>query len=54
MLPNYQAGSPFVLKHTTSMYICVYGRYVYMCVWKVRMLLKRVRGKLLPPKNLAF
>ncbi len=24
MLPNYQARSPFVLKHTTSMYICMY------------------------------
>ncbi len=23
MLPNYQARSPFVLKHTTSLYICV-------------------------------
>ncbi len=28
MLPNYQARSPFVLKHTTSMYVCVYGWYV--------------------------
>ncbi len=28
MLPNYQARSPFVLKHTYSMYICVYGWYV--------------------------
>ncbi len=32
MLPNYQARSPFVLKHTTSMYICIYvcmyGLYV--------------------------
>ncbi len=28
MLPNYQARSPFVHKHTTSMYICVYGWYV--------------------------
>ncbi len=24
MLPNYQARSPFVLKHTTSIYICMY------------------------------
>ncbi len=23
MLPNYQARSPFVLKHTTSLYICL-------------------------------
>ncbi len=32
MLPNYQVRSPFVLKHTTSMYICthvaMYGWYV--------------------------
>ncbi len=34
MLPNYQARSPFVLKHTTSIYICMY-------VWMVRMLFKR-------------
>ncbi len=27
MLPNYQARSPFVLKHTTS-YVCMYGLYV--------------------------
>ncbi len=27
-LPNYQARSMFVLKHTTSMYICMYGWYV--------------------------
>ncbi len=25
MLPNYQACSPFVLKHTTSL-LCMYGR----------------------------
>ncbi len=23
MLPNYQARSPFVLKHTTSLFICL-------------------------------
>ncbi len=28
MLPNYQARSPFVLKHTTSMYICMDEWYV--------------------------
>ncbi len=28
MLPNYQARSPFVLKHTTSIYVCMYGWYV--------------------------
>ncbi len=29
MLPNYQARSPFVLKHTTSiyMYVCMDGTY---------------------------
>ncbi len=40
MLPNYQARSPFVLKHTTSLFIIIYGRtYVilyfdpsYFCV----------------------
>ncbi len=37
MLPNYQARSPFVLKHTTSIYICMY-------VWIVRMPFKRARG----------
>ncbi len=26
MLPNYQARSPFVLKHTTSLFIHIYGR----------------------------
>ncbi len=26
MLPNYQACSPFVLKHTTSLFIYIYGR----------------------------
>ncbi len=40
MLPNYQARSPFVLKHTTSIYICMY-------VWMVRMLSKRARGELI-------
>ncbi len=44
MLPNYQARSPFVLKHTTSV--------VY--VWMVRMPFKRARGCLFPPKNTAF
>ncbi len=34
MLPNYQARSPFVLKHTTS--ICMDG-------WMVRMPFKRAR-----------
>ncbi len=28
MLPNYQARSPFVLKHTTSIYVCMDGWYV--------------------------
>ncbi len=28
MLPNYQARLPFVLKHTTSIYVCMYGLYV--------------------------
>ncbi len=28
MLPNYQARSPFVLKHTTSLYIYV---LMYLC-----------------------
>ncbi len=28
MLPNYQARSPFVLEHTTSIYVCMYGWYV--------------------------
>ncbi len=27
MLLNYQAHSPFVLKHTTSMYVCMDGTY---------------------------
>ncbi len=26
MLPNYQARSPFVLKHTTSLFVYMYGR----------------------------
>ncbi len=30
MLPNYQARSPFVLKHTTSIYI--YNIIIYICV----------------------
>ncbi len=40
MLPNYQARSPFVLKHTTSLFVYMFGRtYVilyfdspYFCV----------------------
>ncbi len=39
MLPNYQARSPFVLKHTTSLYIMFERMYVilyfdppYFCV----------------------
>ncbi len=39
MLPNYQARSPFVLKHTTSLYICLDVRmsfgtltFSYFCV----------------------
>ncbi len=47
MLPSYQARSPFVLKHTTSIYICMY-------VWMVRMLLKRARGERFSPKNTAI
>ncbi len=47
MLPNYQARSPFVLKHTTSMYICMY-------VWIVRMPCKRARGDLFSPKQHDF
>ncbi len=27
MLPNYQARSPFLLKHTTSIYVCMNGKY---------------------------
>ncbi len=45
MLPNYQARSPFVLKHTTSMYICIYGWYVCPLNW---------RWELFSPKNTAF
>ncbi len=26
MLPSYQARSPFVLKHTTSLFVYMYGR----------------------------
>ncbi len=26
MLPNYQARSPFVLKHTTSLFVYMFGR----------------------------
>ncbi len=40
MLPNYQARSPFVLKHTTSMYI-----------WMVRMPFKRARGTFFSKKH---
>ncbi len=40
MLPNYQARSPFVLKHTTSLYICLDVRKAFLYfdprvfVWK--------------------
>ncbi len=44
MLPNYQARSPFVLKHTTSMYVC----------GMVRMPFKLVRVEIFSPKNKAF
>ncbi len=46
MLPNYQARSPFVLKHTTSMYI--------MCVWMVHMPFKRARGELFSSTKHGF
>ncbi len=45
MLPNYQACSPFVLKHTTKMYICVYGWYICPL---------NALGELYSPKNTAF
>ncbi len=59
MLPNYQARSPFVLKHTTSWRASVASEtvlgvnnaksgicYIYICmyVWMVRILFKRARG----------
>ncbi len=47
MLPNYQARSPFVLKHTTSMYVCMDG-------WMIRMLFKRGRWELFSPKKHGF
>ncbi len=49
MLPNYQARSPFVLKHTTSMYM-----YICLYVWIVRMPYKRARRELFSSKNTAF
>ncbi len=62
MLPNYQARSPFVLKHTPSWQASetVLGvdnaksGICYMYVWMVHMPLKRARGCLLSPKNMAF
>ena len=45
MLPNYQARSPFVLKHTTSMYICVDGWYIYPL---------NALGELFSPKKHSF
>ncbi len=30
MLPKYQARSPFVLKHTTSLYICLDVRKAFL------------------------
>ncbi len=68
MLPNYQARSISVFKHTSyraseaseillgvdnaKSGIC----YIYICmyVWMVRMLFKRARGELFSPKNTAF
>ncbi len=45
MLPNYQARSPFVLKHTTSLFVYMFGRtYV----------IKRARGELFFSKKLGF
>ncbi len=60
MLPNYQARSPFVLKHTTSMYVYMDGMllkhttsmYVRMYGWYVCPL--KVHGGPFPPKNTAF
>ncbi len=43
----FKARSPFVLKHTTSMYVCMDG-------WMVRMLFQRARRELFSPKNTAF
>ncbi len=45
MLRNYQARLPFVLKHTTSL---------YMCVRMVRMPLKCARGELFSQKKHVF
>ncbi len=47
MLPNYQARSPFVLKHTTSMYVC-------MNVWMVRMPLNARAGNFFLQKTRIF
>ncbi len=45
MLPNQQARSPFVLKHTTSLFVYMFGRtYV----------IKRARGKLFFSKKQGF
>ncbi len=45
MLPNYQARSPFVLKHTTSLFVYMFGRtYV----------IKRARGELFSSKKHGF
>ncbi len=69
MLPNYQARSPFVLKHITSWRASGASEtvlrvdnaklgicYMYICmyVWMVRMPFKRARGELFSPKNTAF
>ncbi len=42
MLPNYQARSPFVLKHTTSIYVCMDGTYAPTHTLLVQVFLTRL------------
>ncbi len=44
MLPNYQARSPFVLKHTTSLYICLDVRMSF-CTLTLAFLLASERSE---------
>ncbi len=38
MLPNYQARSPFVLKHTTSLFVYMFGRTYVILYFDPRVL----------------
>ncbi len=51
MLPNYQARSPFVLKHTISLYICVDVRMSFCTLTLMLLCLLHGLPLPIPPLN---